>query len=57
MKGKFIVYAFLVSLVCTALSWSTFTDGGGGSSSYRSGSTWSSNSGVSGGSWGGGGHK
>ena len=56
MNGKFIVYALLVSLVCTALSWSTLVDGGG---SYRSGSgsTWSSNSGYSGGSWGGGGHK
>jgi uncharacterized membrane protein YgcG len=54
MKGKFIVYALLVSLVSTILSWSEVASGGG--SRTGSGSSWSSNSG--GGSWGGGGgHK
>lgn len=54
MTGKFIIYALMVSLVCTILSWGELADGGGSSS--RSGSSWSSNTG-SGGSWGGGGHK
>jgi hypothetical protein len=57
MNGKFVVYALLVSLVCTAMSWtSLFSDdrGSGGSFRSSSGSTWRSNSG---GSWGGGGHK
>lgn len=58
MNGKFIVYALIVSFVCTISSWGELLDGSGGSgSSYRSGSgsSWSSNTG--GGSWGGGGHK
>ena len=55
MTGKFIVYALLVSLICTILSWSELADGGSRSSA-RAGSTWSSNSGSTGG-WGGGGHK
>ncbi|WP_170942250.1 hypothetical protein [Noviherbaspirillum denitrificans] len=57
MNGKFILYALMVSLVCTILSWGELADGGSGSAS-RSGSSWSSNSGSTGGSWGGGGgHK
>lgn len=60
MNGKFIVYALIVSFVCTMFSWGALLDGsGGGGSSSRSGSgsSWSSNTG-SGGSWGGGGgHK
>lgn len=55
MSGKFIIYALLVSLVCTILSWGELTDGSSGSYRSGSGSTWSSNSG---GGWGGGGgHK
>jgi len=54
MNGKFIVYALVVSFICTILSWSKLLapDQGG----YRSGgSSWSSSS--TSGSWGGGGHK
>ena len=58
MNGKFIVYALIVSFVCTISSWGALLDGSGGSGpSSRSGSSWSSNTGSGGGSWGGGGHK
>lgn len=60
MNGKFILYALIVSFVCTMFSWGALLDGPGGSSSSShagSGSTWSSNTGSGGGSWGSGGHK
>ena len=57
MKNKFTVYALIVTLLTSGISWSkllTPSVSGGGSS-------WSSNSGSGGGSWGGGsggsGHK
>jgi hypothetical protein len=60
MKGKFIVYALVVSLVTTMASWGKVLSGNSfGGSGSRSGSSWSSTSGGS--SWGsgggGGGHK
>jgi hypothetical protein len=54
MKGKFIVYSLVVSLVCTIASWSkTLSGNSWSSSSSSSGSSWHSSS--SGSSWGGGG--
>lgn len=55
MKAKFVVYALLISLVSTVISWSRLTSSNTAWSSSRSGSTWSSSSGSWGGS--GGGHK
>jgi len=59
MNGKFIVYALIVSLACTVISWGKLLSSGGPGgntwSNAGSGSTWSSNSGSWGG--GGGGHK
>jgi len=56
MKGKFIVYALMVSLVSTIASWNKLLSGNSmsnSSSGSRTGSSWSSSS--SGSSWGGGG--
>lgn len=52
MKGKFILYAVLVTLISTVVSWSRLEAGGRGP-----GSTWSSSTGGGGGWAGGGGHK
>ncbi len=52
---KFWIYGVVVVFVSTVLSWSNLNSGPS-RSAYRTGSTWSSNTG--GGSWsGGGGHK
>ena len=61
MNGKFILYAVLVSILCTTASWGRMQPGpsSNGSRSGAGGSSWSSNTG--GGSWSGGssggGHK
>ena len=56
MNGKFVIYAFVVSFIGTIGSWNKIvSSNGSGSSSYRSGSSWNSNTGSWGG--GGGGHK
>lgn len=61
MNGKFIVYAVIVTMLSTGVSWSRFLSAAisSGSSSSSSGSSWSSSTGSSGGSWGSGssGHK
>ncbi|MFZ6751096.1 hypothetical protein [Undibacterium sp. Ren11W] len=59
MKTKFFIYAMLVTLLTSGVSWSRFLFS---SRNAGSGSSWSSSSGSSGGSWGsgsggGGGHK
>ncbi|GGX83542.1 hypothetical protein [Pseudoduganella dura] len=52
---KFWIYGVVVVVVSTVLSWSNL-NGSPSRGAYRTGSTWSSNTG--GGSWGGGGgHK
>ena len=56
MKGKFIIYALLVSFVSAAASWGNLLNSPSGSSTSGSGSSWSSNTGS--GSWSSGGwHK
>lgn len=59
MKVKYFIYACVICLVFTVLSWSRLSSGtssGGGSSSHSgSGSSWNSNTGS--GSFGSGGHK
>jgi uncharacterized membrane protein len=64
MNGKFLLYAIVVSLLSTTLSWSRMLSSFGNANSYRSGysgSSWGSTTGGGGGSWGGGagggGHK
>jgi len=61
MKGKFLIYALLVSLFFTAISWSELlsspTNDSKGRKLFTRGSSWGSNTGGDGGSWGGGGHK
>jgi hypothetical protein len=65
MNGKFLIYALVVSLGSTALSWGRLLSApSSASSGYRSGysgSSWGSTTGGGGGSWGGGagggGHK
>ena len=58
MNGKFKIYALVVSLLCTSVSWTKMLSGGTEGGSGRRGNSWSS---YSGGSWGGGsgggGHK
>lgn len=62
MNFKFILYALMVSLLSTTVSWGKFLSSASnsGRTSGR-GSSWSSNTGSGGGSWGGGagggGHK
>jgi hypothetical protein len=55
MKGKFILYALVVTFLSTVFSWGSMV----GASTSAGGSTWSSHSrgGYSGGFSGGGGHK
>ncbi len=57
MKGKFLMYALIASLLGSAMSWSRFLH----SPSSSSGSNWSSRTGSGSGTWGsgtsGGGHK
>jgi uncharacterized membrane protein YgcG len=56
MKWKFILYALVVSMLCTTASWSKLLARDDyNSGSGRGGSSWSSNTGDGGGSWGGGG--
>jgi hypothetical protein len=65
MNGKFLIYALVVSLLTTTLSWGRLLSSSANSSDgYRSGysgSSWGSTTGGGGGSWGGGagggGHK
>lgn len=60
MKNKFFVYAVLVTMLSSGISWSRFIRSASNSGS-SSGSGWSSHSNYGGGSWGGGsgggGHK
>jgi hypothetical protein len=55
MKGKYLLYAVVVTLISTVFSWGSMVDTPGSSG----GSSWSSHSrgGYSGGYTGGGGHK
>jgi hypothetical protein len=59
VKNKFIVYAIMVTVLFTGISWSRMIRSASNSSRYSSGyyggSSWSSNTGSWGG--GGGGHK
>jgi hypothetical protein len=63
MNGKFLVYALVVSLLSTGVSWTKLlsvpSSSGSSWGSGYGGSSWSSNTGGGGGSWGGGsgGHK
>lgn len=61
MKSKFTMYALVVTLLTSTISWGKFISSvGSGGRSSGSGSSWNSNTGYSGGSWGGGssgGHK
>jgi hypothetical protein len=62
MNGKFLIYALVVSLASTAISWGRLLSApSSAGSGYRSGSSWGSTTGGGGGSWGGGagggGHK
>jgi uncharacterized membrane protein YgcG len=61
MRDKYLAYALVVALLCSAASWSNLagraTGGRGSGNSWHS---WTSGSGYSGGGWasgGGGGHK
>jgi hypothetical protein len=59
MKNKFFIYAMLVTVLSSSVSWGRLLFS---SRNAGSGSSWSSSSGSSGGSWGsgsggGGGHK
>jgi hypothetical protein len=61
MKNKFFVYAMLVTLLTSGVSWTRLLTSSGNSGN-SSGSGWNSRSGYGGGSWGsgsggGGGHK
>ena len=67
MKGKFLLYAILVSLLSTVISWGQFFASLAPSTSSGRGSNWSTRTGTGGGVWGngtggtsgagGGGHK
>jgi len=56
MNVKFIIYALVVSLICTLLIWGKLLGFSGSSARSGSGSSWSSSN-SGGGSWSGGGHK
>jgi uncharacterized membrane protein len=62
MKGKFMVYALVVTMLSTAFSWGRLFASASNSGNPNSrGSSWTTNTGGGGGAWGGGagggGHK
>jgi hypothetical protein len=63
MKGKFMAYALVVTMLSTAFSWGRLfsSASNSGMSNGSRGSSWTTNTGGGGGAWGGGagggGHK
>jgi hypothetical protein len=59
MRGKYLAYSIIITLVCSLVNWSGLAHRAtGGQGSGNSWHSWSSGPGYTGGGWGGsGGHK